>query len=650
MCGIGGIILASPGLIKRERVQRLLDHLEHRGPDDSGVLCYRNGQISLQRVIDRDFIGDAVLVHRRLSILDLSAAGRQPMGTRDGRYHIVFNGEIYNYLEIRNELEQRGHTFRSRSDTEVLLAAYANWGEKALTRLIGMFALAVLDIRDRTLFLARDFFGIKPLYYTQCGDGFGFASEIKAMLQLPGVSRRVHPQRFYDYLRFGITDHAEETLFLDIHQVPAGHYLKISLDSSHAARPVRYWSLDLSKKSDLSFDEAAYRVRDLFLESVRLHLRSDVPVGAALSGGVDSSSIVMAMRHLEPTLNIHVFSYVADDLTLSEERWVDIIGQSANATVHKVRPDVNELVSDLDDLVELQEEAFASTSIYAQKRIFQQARKAGIKVMLDGQGADEMLGGYHYFVAARLGSLLRAGRWSDASQLLLKASGTPGLSIAWLGLRTADVLMPSCLQAFLRALVKREFNPRWMNMRWFDQHDVKQGIPSLTNGNAAAGDPKDLLTLSLYDSLMHSSLPHLLRYEDRNSMSFSIESRVPFLTPTLVQFLLALPEEYIVASDGTTKAVFRKAMRGIVPDAILDRRDKIGFETPEKQWLFGERAWVEGVLTSEAAMQVQALDWNVVQREWQSILRGRQRFDSRVWRWLNTVLWAQKFAVVTDEA
>jgi len=583
-------------------------------------------------------VADAVLVHRRLSILDLTSAGWQPMGTGDGRYYIVFNGEIYNYVELRHELKSLGHRFHSRSDTEVLLAAYAQWGRRALNRLVGMFAFAILDIETRKLFLARDFFGIKPLYYTYWRDGFAFASEIKVLLELPGVNRDINPQRLYDYLRFGITDHGGETMIGDIKQLSAAHCMEVPLDTLEAARPTRYWQVDLHQRAKLSFDEAAHRLQELFLKSVRLHLRSDVPVGAALSGGIDSSSIVMAMRHLEPDIDIHAFSYVADDSAISEERWADLVGQTAKITVHKVRSNPDELIADLDALIDLQGEAFGSTSIYAQRRVFREAHEAGIKVMLDGQGADELLGGYHYYISARLASLLRQGQWSNLASFARRASTLPGLGMFQLWLRAMDYLMPSSLQVPMRRLVKKDLVPSWLNLKWFQEHGVEIRSPSYESDNETLRD-------SLYRDLAKFSLPSLLRYEDRNSMAFSIESRVPFLTPELVSFIFSLPEEYIIAPDGTTKAVFRQAMRGIVPGPILDRGDKIGFATPEKQWLLKLRPWVERVLSSKAAVQIHALDLKALSEEWQWILEGRRSFDWRVWRWVNLILWAEKFQV-----
>jgi asparagine synthase (glutamine-hydrolysing) len=503
-----------------------------------------------------------------------------------------------------------------------------------------MFGFVILDTRERRLFLARDFFGIKPLYYTVVREGFAFASEIKALLELPGVSRTVNPERLYFYLRYGLTDHGSETLFADVLQLPAAHYLEVSLDAPWQARPVRYWDVDLSQRSELPFEEAAERLRELFLENVRLHLRSDVPVGAAISGGIDSSAIVMAMRYLQGKhLELHTFSYIADDPAISEEQWVDFVGQASGATVHKIRPSAEEIVADLEHLIHVQDEPFGSTSIYAQYQVFRLARKAGIKVMLDGQGADELLGGYRYYMAARLASLLRQGRWVEAGRFLHRTSKWPGADSSWLLLRSVGFLMPPSLQAPARRLVGRDLEPPWLNANWFSERGVAPRDLSYTRG-------KEVLREYLYRTLSETSLPTLLRYEDRNSMAFSIESRVPFLTPEFANFALSLPEEYIIAPDGTSKAVFRRAMRGIVPDAVLDRRDKIGFATPEYNWLTTLlRPWVEGTLNSEAAALLPALNAKEMQLEWGGIVQGRKPFDWHVWRWLNLIQWARQFEV-----
>ena len=619
MCGIAGLVLDEPA--KLPSGVDFLEALAHRGPDDAGKLVW----------------GDRVwLFHRRLSILDPTPGGRQPMSTSDGRLTIVFNGEIYNFLELRAELKGLGHRFRSQSDTEVLLAAWAEWGKDSIQRLMGMFAFAIFDTRERTLYLVRDFFGIKPLYYCRFNGGFAFASEIRPLLRLPGVSRRVSPEQVYRYLRFGLTDDGEKTLFADVYQVPAAHFLRINLDTLEVSSPTRYWRLDLGEPSSLSFQDAAEKLRELFLESVRLHLRSDVPVGSALSGGIDSSAIVMAMRYLEPGLELHTFSYVADDPSVSEEAWVDLVGRAARACVHKVRLTPQELVADLDRLVEVQGEPFGSTSIYAQYRVFRLVRETGIKVVLDGQGGDELLGGYVPYTAARVASLVRSGRLREALELLGRASQQPGRKGLWR--QVLSHLLPASLQPLARRVARQGLTPSWLRWQWFADRGV---IPTLPRPRYR----QQHLRHELLHTLTHTSLPQLLRYEDRNSMAHSVESRVPFLTPRLAEFVFSLPEDYIVAPDGTTKAVFRAAMRGIVPDAILGRRDKVGFATPEQRWLKELFPWVERQLSPSTLELVPVLDPEGVRREWQAVLSGKRPFDFRVWRWLNLLAWGRVFEV-----
>jgi asparagine synthase (glutamine-hydrolysing) len=639
LCGIAGSVTVQAGAELGRLAPTLLRRLEHRGPDDYGWLTLFRESVRLGRGEPGPGPVETLLLHRRLSILDLSTAGWQPMGMPDGRFYLVFNGEIYNYLELRAELELLGHVFRSHSDTEVLLHAFAEWDWQVLPRLVGMFAFAILDVKNRMLFLARDFFGIKPLYYTSSPDRFSFASEIKALLELPGVKRRVNPQRLFEYLRFGRTDHGNGTLFADILQLPAAHFLEVPLDRPGAVRLTRYWSLNRDERIDLSLEEATRRLRDLFLDSVRLHLRSDVAVGAALSGGIDSSAIVTAMRQVEPRLQIHTFSYVAEDPALSEERWVGIAGSRAGAVLHMVQPKPHELVADLDRLIYLQDEPFGSTSIYAQHRVFQLAREAGITVMLDGQGADELLGGYRIYLAARLASLLRQGRWVEAVRFLRRASRLPGTGGLWrVLLQAGGLLLPPAVRALAKRCAGEELMPAWLNARWFHERGVAVLFPPRSG-------ERDILREQLCQTLLETSLPMLLRYEDRNSMAYSIESRVPFLTAPLVSFTLGLPEEYIIAPDGTSKNVFRRAMRGIVPDAVLDRRDKVGFATPEQGWLSTLRPWVEETLSCEAARRIPALDGPGMEREWQAVYQGRRRFDFRLWRWLNLIRWADHFAV-----
>lgn len=636
MCGIGGVVFEKP-TEQFGQLLRLSKDLTHRGPDDVGFLIWDGKEVTKGRELPRQPFRVG-LVHRRLSIIDPSEGGWQPMGSPDGRYFVVFNGEIYNFVELRAELKATGHSFRTRSDTEVLLSAWKVWGPSSLQRFVGMFAFSLLDTEENRLYLVRDPFGIKPLYYAPFPGGLVFSSEIPPLLHFSQVSRKVHPDRLYKYLRFGLTDYGGDTLFTGVKQLPPGHYLRIELESSDIAALIRYWEWNLREPFSISFEEAAEHLRTLFLDSVRLHLRSDVPVGAALSGGIDSSSIVSAMRYLEPDLELHTFSFVAESEEVCEERYIDLVTHAVGARVHKVWIRPSELVKDLDVLIRAQGEPFGSTSIYAQYKVFQLAKEAGIKVMLDGQGADELLAGYINYDAARVVSLLSSGQFRGALELLLTFSRQTGRGGIWR--RVFARLLPAALQPVARSLTGGSLMPRWLEVRWFAERGVESSSLSKLSGLQ-----RERLRMELFETLTKTSLPMLLRYEDRNSMAHSIESRVPFLTPTLAEFVLNLPEGYILSPARGSKAVFKEAMRGLVPDKILDRKDKIGFATPELQWFRSQLPWVEAQLKGEVLRSIPPLRADGVLQEWRKVLEGQRPFDFRVWRWINLVAWTRVFGV-----
>jgi asparagine synthase (glutamine-hydrolysing) len=637
MCGLIGLVFRRPEAVSQGIINDLTRHLEHRGPDDQGIMTAHGREIKLQRTYQPQE-SEVLLIHRRLSIIDLSEAGWQPMASRDRRYFIVFNGEIYNYLELRRELESLGCVFRSQSDTEVLLNACAHWGTACLDKLVGMFSFAFFDSYSRKMLLARDFFGIKPLYYTSWQSGLAFASEIKLLLRLPGVKPRGNPERVYQYLRFGMSDHGGETLFSGIHQLPAAHFLEIDLDNNDHLAPVRYWKPEQGHRLDLSFEEAAKKLRELFLESVSVHLRSDVAVGVALSGGIDSSSALMVVRYLKPGQEIHACSYLAKDPSLNEEKWVELVGRAARANLHKSDPVVSEFERDLDNLIYIQEEPFSSTSVYAQHCIFRLAKKMGLKVMLSGQGADEILGGYPQYIGARMASLLRGPKLAEALKLFANASRLPGRSSLMMLAWTVSSIVPARFHTLLRFLSEKGARFRWLRSAWFRDRGVSAKAPEPFRG-------PEVLLESLVRSLSETSLPRLLRFEDRNSMCHSVENRVPFLTPKLVNFMHSLPEHYFIAPDGTTKWVFRKAMRGIVPDAILDRKDKIAFNTPERDWLIQLKPWVEATLSSEIISQIPLLDHKQIRGPWQRILSSSRSSTSELWRLTNLIAWTRRFEV-----
>ncbi len=580
MCGLFGNLATNPSANHAARKLRLLDAqaaLQNRGPDDRGMEFF---------IVERDYQlppFELALGHTRLAIIDLSPGGHQPMHSADSRFTIVFNGEIYNYRELRKELQTLGHTFRSDSDTEVLLAHWSQFGVTGLRQLVGMFAFVVYDRADQSLTLVRDAFGIKPIFFNHDDTGFSFASEIPALRCLLHSKPALNLQRAYDYLVHGSYDVSADTFYQGIHHLLPGHWLRVDLKRLQLGEPQRWWWPSIKERTDLSFDDAAAELRQMFLRAVRLHLRSDVPVGAALSGGLDSSAVVCAMRHLEPDMPIHTFSYVARGSSVDEESWVDIVNAHVGAIAHKVFIHPRELADELDDLVRAQGEPFTSTSIYAQYRVFKAARAAGIVVTLDGQGADEMLAGYNGYPDCFLRSRLEQVRLLEAFQFLHAWAQWPGRGWKRALLMFVAAVTPQSLRSWARQTIGHDPAPSWLDVQLLEDHGVKLDFPQQASRSPDARGRR--LAEQLRFALTGKGLVSLLRHGDRNSMRWSVESRVPFLTIEMAEFLLTLPEDYILSPKGETKRIFRAAMRGLVPDAILDRRDKIGFDTPEADWL-----------------------------------------------------------------
>ena len=552
------------------------------------------------------------------------------MGSGDGRYWITYNGEIYNYIELRRELQALGVNFRSESDTEVLLAGFAVWGEELLPRLIGMFAFAVLDARERTLTLARDHFGIKPLYYVAKNGHFAFASEVKALLTLPFVAHRADPQRTYQLLRFGERSSAGRTLLSDVRLIPAAHHCTVSLDTAQCGEPRRFWTLRDRPRIKIHRQEAAETLRALLRDSVRLHLRSDVPVGACLSGGLDSSTLVkMALEQLPTGVGFHAFSFLSEDSRFSEERWVDMID---GPIVHKTRPTSQEFATEITDLVAAQDLPFMNLGVYAQYRVFRLARDAGIKVMIDGQGSDELFGGYASSMGCRLSGLIAAGRYGDAIRLARHIPNTVPL-MRWRTLASSlGRQLPSGTQLQLIDLMGGGLFPRWMERGWFAEREVVPAVRPHGRGRNAFHD-------EILLSVEQLTLPQLLRYEDGNSMHFSIESRVPFCTPAVAEFAASLPDELLVSVHGVTKQVLRDAVGGIVPDAIIGR-EKLGFHAPDRVWLRAAEPIVMQWLPCESPARLPFLNLDEARAHVSRALASGGFWPPEIWIMLGLAGWA----------
>lgn len=625
MCGIVGGCWVND-LKLADLLPLALAKMNHRGPDDRGYELYEQGQAVV------------ALGHTRLSIIDLTSAGHQPMSSKNGRWAIVFNGEIYNYRELRSELESMGQIFYTETDTEVLLAAWSQWGIDCLPRLVGMFAFAILDKEQSTLTCVRDAFGIKPFFYSEKDGQFVFASEVPALIELLPSKVDLNWQRSYDYLVHGDYDSTPETFFNGIFHLPPGHFLQFNLTTQKINALKRWWHPQTKERQDWHFDDAVDQVREQFLQNVRLHLRSDVPLGAALSGGIDSSALVCAMRHLEPGLDIHTFSYIAAGSSINEEHWVDRINAHVGAKSHKVSLSPSELEQDLEDMINCQGEPFGSTSIYAQYRVYKLAREQGITVTLDGQGADEMLAGYSGYPGQRLRSLLDKNRFLDAWSFINNWANWPGRSRLMAIKYLASELTDGSLYQLLRKVDGKSTVPKWINPNILEDRGVvlnKNRIRPETNTEGRR--VIDELALSLSSRGISS----LLRHGDRNSMHFSIESRVPFLTLDMSNLLLSMPEHFLISQSGETKHVFRAAMRGIVPDDVLDRKDKIGFQTPELEWFREMSSTLRQWLSVDIGLPF--LNQKEILMEFEAVLAGKIQFSWRLWRWINFIKWYSKF-------
>lgn len=638
MCGILGAVRANENTssFRQHNAQNALNLIAHRGPNDQGLeyLHAANSEI--------------IFGHTRLSIIDLSAGGHQPMHSACGTFSIVFNGEIYNYRELRQTLIQGGKVFKTDSDTEVLLSCWQTWGVDCLKKLRGMFAFAVLDKSKSRLFCVRDAFGIKPLFYQYNKGEFLFASELPAVLAMSQTANQLNHQRAFDYLIHGAYDDDNSTFIQGIESLPAGHLMELDLTKNQQQpKAQRWWWPSTVERFSGNIEQAAEQFRSLFIDSIKLHLRSDVAVGAALSGGLDSSAVVCGMRYIDATLPINTFSYIARGQEGDEESWVDLVNENVKAQSYKVLVSGHELANDIDDLIATQGEPFYSTSVYAQYRVFKLAKEQGVTVTLDGQGADELLAGYNGYPGPRLRSLLQQGRVGDMLQFISAYSTWPGRSKKYAIQALIAQYVPPSLHARALKLVGRNPAPAWMNRHAVEGMYLAQGnYPEKLPVNE--DNPKGRYLMgTLRQSLTGGALGSLLRHGDRNSMRWAVESRVPFLNTDIAEFLLSLPEHFLISSQAETKHVMRRGLQGIVPHSILERKDKVGFATPEATWLqqLGEKRILEWL---EGSSHISLLNGQACHEEIQQIINGTRPFSYRAWRLINLCRWAQLYNIEKD--
>jgi len=544
MCGISGIINKNNKSVEELLIHQITDIIAHRGPDSSGSYLYKN----------------IAFGHRRLSILDLSSSGHQPMKYLDDLV-ITYNGEIYNFIEIREELIQKGYIFDSNSDTEVILKAYHCWGKTCVNYFNGMWSFSILDIKQKIIFCSRDRFGVKPFYYIENNDLFAFGSEISQLLTfLP--NKILNKKVALDYLISGIEECSNETFFKDIYLLKGGHNLVYDLQTN-SYEIERYYNLKLSDQKNTSVDDYIQELK----RSITLRLRSDVKVGTCLSGGIDSSTISSFASKLyqnsnEKFMAIHAKS---SEYKTDESEFAKIVSKIANINLNFVEPSYSDFKSNILSIIKIQQEPFGSLSIIMQYFVFKKAKELGCIVMLDGQGGDETLLGYERYYPA----IVKSKKGISKIKALLQSSKNSRLSLL-------DTIKYQYYFSNYKLRLKRlKFKNSFYKSEILNEYESEE-LKIISESY------KDISILQK-NEIESSQLPHLLKYEDRNSMANSIESRLPFLDYKLVELSLNTNNSLKI-KDGWTKFILRKAAETILPKEIVWRKNKLGFNAPERNW------------------------------------------------------------------
>jgi asparagine synthase (glutamine-hydrolysing) len=610
--------------------------VKHRGPDGYGMV-YFDGIAGSPEECFHDTDGRPEIKRprlglgaRRLAILDLSKQGSQPMQIREGQFWITYNGEIYNYVELRAELEMRGHRFRSRTDTEVILRAYDQWGTECLSHFQGMWSFAIYDRRRHRLFCSRDRFGIKPFYYFASLSLFLFGSEIKQIVDFPGIARRVNERIAFQYLEQGILDHSQETFFAGILQLPGGHSLLVDLSQPEVSlRVEKYWELPLKEDDGGPERVSIERLGHLFHSSVSRHMRSDVMVGSCLSGGLDSSAIVAVASAAHQGQEFHSFSACFDQEALDERRFIGEVVAASGLNSHLIFPNAKGFWDDLNCLIWHQDEPLGGASVYAQWCVMRAARQAHIPVLLDGQGGDEIFCGYRKFYVFYLWQLWKSARLRALGEGVWWALRTGGRNWSWRHARRYIGKSRRRKNSLVTRTCSKDFIER------------SKEFPYESIG------PGENLQQRQKDDLTRFSLPTLLHCEDRNSMAHSIESRVPMLDHDLATFAVNCRPE-LKLRNGATKWILREALKGTLTDKVRLRMTKLGFEAPQRDWILNDASGTVRSLQSEAELRLgRILSPYQVQSEFQKFLEGQPTAltDMEVFRVMNLELWSRIFKV-----
>lgn len=613
MCGIAGIINLNQQEVEESDVRSMIREMKHRGPDDEGVYLDEN--------IGFGFV--------RLSIIDLTKSGHQPMFSSDRKYVLIFNGEIFNYIELKNELKNKGYEFYTDTDTEVLLNSFIEWGEECQHKFNGMWAFAIYNTENGNIFISRDRYGIKPLYVYQDDEIFAFASEIPSLLNVIKGKRQANMPLIFDFLVFNRTDQTEETFFKKINKLKHGYCLKVNTRNKPVvSKPQKWYDLkkEILKHKNKTFEESDFK--KLFIEAIKLRLRSDVPVGVCLSGGLDSSAIVSVMLKEFVGNDLNTFSAVYENgQTGDESKFIKLYESQLNNMYYTV-PNGKSLMNDLSKFVKIHAEPIPSTGPFAQYKVMELA-SANAVVTLDGQGADEMLAGYHYFFGFFFKDLFKKLKWI---RLIKEIVYYAKIHKSLFGIKSfLYFLLPERLRTKTR-----------VNEKSYIDKDFVDKYSSL---NTIAGNLYE--ASSLNEALINHfefKLEHLLKWEDRNSMAFSLEARVPFLDHRLVESMLNVEAGKLI-KNGMTKVFLRNSMKGILPEKIRLRVDKTGFETPQDEW-FRERdfeRFINEILSSKSFKERRIIDPDKAKDLYKKHLLGEINISKEIWKWIHLELWFREF-------
>lgn len=581
MCGIFGIFNLDSKNVDISELLNSTKIMRHRGPDDEGYYLYNTSskvhgfyshQDSTPKIsarfpmLENSISADLGFGFRRLSIIDISESGHQPMFFKDRGLVIVFNGEIYNYLELRVELLSFGYTFETNSDTEVILKAYTQWGEECVNKFNGMWAFAIWDELNERIFCSRDRFGIKPFYFIKTGSRFAFASEIKSLLGF--VERDENIKTLSKFFFNGVGDDTDETFFKDVFQLRASHSLSIG---KGFLRIYQYYKI-APKKNLFTFDDAKTELRTLFYDAIMLRQRSDVPYGYALSGGIDSSSIVCAAANIsEDVSNSNTFSMIYPGSSVDESYFIKEVLRITKFNSYFVSPSGMDIINDLDQFVYHQEEPFAGLSYFGEYKLRELIKSNGITVSLEGQGADELFTGYNNLIQHYFRDLIRRGKFIQLNNEITAFE------------KMFPTNFSKQVVRFLKDLILRDRPQKLKNSERYINYEniLKNYTPQIETLDFVTDSS---LNNELLKQLRYTSLPQQLIRADKNSMAFSVECRFPFLDYRIVEFAFTLPFQFKI-NRGTTKLILRETFKDILPSSIYSRKDKIGFALPSVGWV-----------------------------------------------------------------